>query len=423
MLVNRVTVAALFAIFLAIPLEGYTYAGYAAYLLALGVFLVAYFVQGRAAGRWRLIDLVPGAFLCCWAYGVVLGLIHDNPREAMVRNFAGMICYGFYYMFMYSNMPARLLMRLILWAALLNMILGFAFSAYIMATGQIVFSGLDVMSGNARAFYSANVSLVFCFLAVSLFLSLGTLPGWQEEVGPSPILRWFVNSDIAFFLGSVYYVLLPFGKGFIVNYLILMGAAPLLALLRRRFHPGFRYYGRLAVVVAGLLALFFSPAMRDARQGVSDFFSFEHASNVARFEQSEALRSEFTIFGAGLGAGLKSQYTRDALGYGFEQSYENVLHKFGVFSLIIFAAYVYSLLAGLRCFNREASLLSVTALAAAFAFLIPSAGNPMLYATMHVAMHCIALYICSERGRQPRPMPALRRPGPRMMPMRRSRTA
>jgi len=389
----------LLTILLAVPLENYVYFGYAVYVGLVAIFLFTQLVLPRDVGPVRGIDIIPGLFLVCWTYGLILGLYYQNDQGSIIRNFAGMVCYGLYYVFKYTDMPVQALIRVMLWAGILNITIGFSIGAFGVSGGDISFAKVDILSGQSRAFYSAHVSLAFCILTASVFCSLGALPRWKELLGSSRLLHWVISSDIAFFIASVYYVLLPFGKGFILNYIILIVGAPMLCFATGKVKFNFKYYRRVIVTMAALVIAAMSSESSSGLYALTDNFSVESTGNSIRREQSEALREEFSIFGAGLGASLKNRYERDVRGYGFEQSYENVIHKFGIaFSSVLFLAYAFTLFAALRVFIVEESLASVLALSAGFGFLIPSAGNPMLYATVHVALHCISLYFISGRG-------------------------
>ncbi|MEP6593493.1 MAG: hypothetical protein ABJC51_07365, partial [Acidobacteriota bacterium] len=110
-----------------------------------------------------------------------------------------------------------------------------------------------------------------------------------------------------------------------------------------------------------------------------------------RRRQAANLVADLRFSGRGLGAPVRSNL-RDPGSYGFEHNYLNLLHKFGVFALVIFGVYVVTLarmvLAARRFRTRHLALAS-TALAAG---LIMGFGNPMLMSPIMVTLHCIVLY-------------------------------
>ena len=100
---------------------------------------------------------------------------------------------------------------------------------------------------------------------------------------------------------------------------------------------------------------------------------------------------DFTLFGKGLG-GVIPDYSRDALGYGFELSFYNIVHKFGIFSVFIFASYLAPIFYSLNeIFYRTSKIYSYLPLIFML-YLIPAFANPSIFAPVCVIMHCIALY-------------------------------
>ena len=120
--------------------------------------------------------------------------------------------------------------------------------------------------------------------------------------------------------------------------------------------------------------------------------STEEMSTLVRAQQSSALRADLTWMGRGLGATLSSGFRRDTDGYGFEQNYLNLLHKFGVFAVLVFLAYALMaarILDGLR--RHRTRIFSLASLGF-FLGLLMGYGNPILMSPVLVAFQCIALY-------------------------------
>lgn len=117
----------------------------------------------------------------------------------------------------------------------------------------------------------------------------------------------------------------------------------------------------------------------------------QQQSRRVRREQAAALLSDLQIFGRGLGAPVRGN-ERDPGGYGFEHNYLNLVHKFGIFALVIFAIYATTLariaFAARRFRSRHCALAS----AAFAAGLIMGLGNPMLMSPVMVTLHAIVLY-------------------------------
>jgi hypothetical protein len=116
------------------------------------------------------------------------------------------------------------------------------------------------------------------------------------------------------------------------------------------------------------------------------------SARVLRQGQATALLQDLHWFGKGLGSSLASGYQRDSRGYGFEQNYLNLIHKFGVFAGLIFLAYfvvVFRIVRGLR--NRRTRHFALASLAVCTG-LVMGYGNPILMSPVMVTLHAIALY-------------------------------
>ncbi len=114
-------------------------------------------------------------------------------------------------------------------------------------------------------------------------------------------------------------------------------------------------------------------------------------SKRIRREQAAAIIADFQPLGRGLGAPVRGD-RRDPGSYGFEHNYLNLLHKFGIFALVIFAVYAVTLARMVRLaagFRTRHLVLASTALVSG---LIMGFGNPMLMSPVTVTLHAIVLY-------------------------------
>ncbi len=114
-------------------------------------------------------------------------------------------------------------------------------------------------------------------------------------------------------------------------------------------------------------------------------------SKRLRREQAAAIIADLHLLGRGLGAPVRGD-RRDPGSYGFEHNYLNLLHKFGVFALVIFSVYAVTLARMVRLasgFRTRHRVLASTALVSG---LIMGFGNPMLMSPVTVTLHAIVLY-------------------------------
>ena len=63
---------------------------------------------------YQIVDWIPYVFLLTWLYGGILGLVLENDFLFIVRNFAGMIFYSFYYILLLMKIRKSSLVKVIL---------------------------------------------------------------------------------------------------------------------------------------------------------------------------------------------------------------------------------------------------------------------------------------------------------------------
>jgi len=147
----------------------------------------------------------------------------------------------------------------------------------------------------------------------------------------------------------------------------------------------------LVVLLLGLGAAVVSLHNTAAEDLLLFAYSPEQAGNTIRDEQRGEILADVNVPGRGLGAPLRSGYSRDELGYGFELSFENAIHKFGIMSGFLFLAYIASLWSFARATFAPGLLGAGVAGFSGMLYLIPAAGNPTLFAPVCVTLHVFLL--------------------------------
>ncbi|EKO3555160.1 hypothetical protein H9W00_003681, partial [Vibrio fluvialis] len=180
-------------------------------------------------------------------------------------------------------------------------------------------------------------------------------------------------------------------KGFFLALVILGFLLSLILSLRAVFSIK-SHSGAVLFLITLLISIPVIISSTDLGDSISYSFSSSESSNSVRNIQREKILDEISVFGSGLGATLKSGYKRDDSGYGFEVTYENLFHKLGVLSLVVMFIFILTCwMSSINIFkgkNLEYSVLSLGLMM----YLIPSAGNPMLFSPIGVLMHCMAMY-------------------------------
>jgi hypothetical protein len=128
-------------------------------------------------------------------------------------------------------------------------------------------------------------------------------------------------------------------------------------------------------------------------------FGAQRLGNVERYAQARELLGDVVPAGHGLGAPITSGYNRSiTFPYGFELSFLNVIHKFGVFSLVYFAFLGYCayriLMSPRPAFERAAAL-------GLLGYIFPAVGNPILFAVQAVYLHMLAMHGVTRRRAAP----------------------
>ena len=350
---------------------------------------------------YSIQGFIPIFYLLVWSYGFIRGFVMENQTVSIISNFAGMVAYAHFLLIKTDKISIEKMLTLVFWIGVFNLLFGFLYTAFFLGSGQLIITLGSMIGGQSRVFFSANVITVFCMIFVSLADSAFQLNGLNLIIGKSKILGFLLRSELGYYIMVLYYVILPFGKGFIVNFILVIAFLPVVSFIRSQTVRKFMVFRLLfAVFVIGSLVYKSDSEFNDTFLGN---FGFEASGNTVRAEQSKALLDEASLFGAGLGASLKSGYTRDDLGYGFEQSYENVIHKFGIFIGSLFLmGHFFIVLNSFRNFVKRWDVISAFGFAGSFGILIPSSGNPILFAPAHVLIHVLSISILQHNSCQMR---------------------
>ena len=369
-------------------------------LLVVGLIAAIDVAQnGNKSNDGGIAEWIPVGLFLVWLYGFLLGVFQGNPTEAVFRNFAGMSCYPIYYVFRQLRFTAMDLVKLLLMAGGLNILVAFVMHYSIGARDVVlIHDSIEEFLFENRRFYAQNFVTylpVIGFLAGVLLVAprAQILPSWLHRFARSPLL-------LVIMMGFSVYVaiILTLSKGIILSVLVL--AALIFALsFAHKSYPSHRNFAPrfFFLTITGLILV---SAMFSTRywELISKSFSVDGAGNAIRYEQADVLLDNIRWFGWGLGAAVGSGgYARDALGYGFELSFLNVIHKFGVLSLFVFYTYIHAFAGIVRHFARGREYFVGCVALGGLLFLIPAIGNPTLFSPVSVLLHCSLIYLVSDR--------------------------
>lgn len=361
------------------------------------IFIVYVYMGGKAQlHKLSMPDYIPFAIFLSWLYGLVLGSFNGVESGNILRNFFGMSIYLFYYFLLLTRPSRRSIFNVIVAAAVFNIVYALIYFVRYWFLGGMAAQDIDFDGGLSaifRSYYSIGVLILGPVLAVCIVSMF--------ERSIIPVCR-NLNRVILFFV-SLFCVFIMVGttasKGFALSVVFLVFFLSSAFLCRSIFTKKQYVFGWAISILAVLFCAFIVTSTPVGEQ-IKYSLSSQESSNSVRNEQRERLSDEFSFFGSGLGARLDSGYQRDDRGYGFELTYENIIHKLGVVSIIPFSAFIFTLIwVWMNLFVGKDMLFSSIS-GGLLIYLIPSYGNPMLFSPFCVVMHCLALYLLREGNRK-----------------------
>jgi hypothetical protein len=350
-------------------------------VLIAGVIVITWLSALR--GTWpkfKLIDLVAIILLFSWIYGVSLGIIKSNNLEGVVRNFAGLLFYLVYFFMVFSGITRSKLLTVLVRASIVYLIISLALGVSNFLNNELI--AFDEHGASALRLYFSTGQLI---LIPTLFIFLS---------GSSVVLRSdfdrlaIVKRNNFLIAGIILSLIFSGGKGFYLELISLSVLFFSLFFLRFITKGMLGFWSFFWLVTFAVFGLYF---INEIISIVLSLGAMEFDASHPRVVQGKALIEDFTLFGKGLG-GTVPNYSRDSLGYGFELSYHNIVHKFGVISLLIFSSFLLPIFYSLyNIFFRPNRVYSYLPLIFML-YLLPAWGNPMIFTPVSVILHCFALY-------------------------------
>ena len=350
-------------------------------VLIAGVIVIMWLSVLR--GTWpkfELIDLVAIILLFSWMYGFSVGIIKSNNLVGVVRNFAGLLFYLVYFFMVFSGITRSKLLTVLVRASIVYLIISLTLGASNFLNKELLL--FDEHGASALRLYFSTGQLI---LIPTLFIFLS---------GSSVVLRSdfdrlaIVKRNNFVIVGIILSLILSGGKGFYLELISLSVLFFALFFLRFITKGMLSFWSFFWLVTFAVFGLYF---INEIISIVLSLGAMEFDASHPRVVQGKALIEDFTWFGKGLG-GTVPNYSRDTLGYGFELSYHNIVHKFGVISLFIFGSFLIPIFYSLHSiFLRPGKIYSYLPLIFML-YLLPSWGNPIIFAPVSVVLHCLALY-------------------------------
>lgn len=332
----------------------------------------------------KIEDYIALFFFLVWLYGFIRGIILDNNITYVIANFTGMICYLFYFMLSLFRISKNEIELIILNASLficLYSILGFISfigglnipfyenNAYVTPDGQL------------RVMYFTTATIVYPLLGYSYYSFISKLKK----------TNWMSSYSFLFLLLSIFSLcIITASKGFILGCLIILGGITIIVLFRAIV----RLKMNASILISSFILIFFSVLLYflDYWLLVENLFSSEASGNSVRYDQLYYMLDDLSFWGKGLGATISGIVRSQDAPYGFELTYINLIHKFGVFSLFLFGGWAYMFFRSICILWKSKNIESVIVFSS-LGYMYPSIGNPLLMHPTLVLLNCLTLYL------------------------------
>ncbi len=373
----------LLSIILIISINGLSKVGgdstriYIGYFSLLFVFLLYYFLKKHKRVAIRKFDLLFLLMLFAWGYGIIVGLLNNNSTSLIFRNFFGMTVYSFYFILYKSQLNKEQVYSIILNFCHIVTLVILIFSIFILDHANI---------GLIRLVYSSLQFYVFALIPIYI---VSIKQKDEIKLVGSLIIKNTFGKTLALLIFIIISVFLSLSKGMLLALLIVFGIIFIFTIpLKKKILIG----ASIFTLLFFFYSLYVSTPLFELLKSI---FSAVDPSNESRYLQIKYLFEDSTFFGKGLGAGLSNGFNRDnILVYAFEVNYHNIIHKFGIISLLIFFTYCVVLYKILLNFSQRNEIkFTAMALGCVAAFLCMGIGNPVLFAPESVILHCFAIYL------------------------------
>ena len=334
------------------------------------------------------LDIIALSFIIVWAYGLILGLLKGNNRTYIFANFAGIVCYFLYFILINYKINIHSLTKLVLISGLILSL----FSSVGMVSYQTGISLPSSLSGNITfsstgqvRIYTPTLPIAFSLLGLSFYQILYNNKEFSflKFNKKAFVIAYFIISFVSIFFVTA-------SKGFALGGIYVIFIISLFSygsqLARKKFHFSFLFF--IFLLLIGIFAIY--------RLGYfnifTDMFATEDIANIARYTQLNFILEDITFWGNGLGSTVPGFISNKESPYGYELIFLNIIHKFGIFSIILFLNWLYMFTYLFkRCWRKQNIIYNVIMLSS-LGYLFTSIGNPIVFHPSLVMLNVIALY-------------------------------
>lgn len=320
---------------------------------------------------------LPIAMMSIWIYGIVLGVLKQNNTAYIIRNFAGNVFYVFFFFLLFLRLDAGKCMKLCLYISRIMIVLTAVAYIDMFVIGTQFVSEIPLLSNFQQA---ATVEY-----------------GAREMVYVSYVyaLANFLENRKYRFVNFVWVILC-----ICIEVICIRSGGDTLALMLFTALVIYRFCHnhvkeKKILLMLGISAFIIVAALPGSP--IREVFSLEDMGNMRRYNQIIYVFDNLNLLGHGLGAvylgGVGSEYAIEVI-------YLDLIHKFGIFSIVFFIAYIITVIEAVKLFfGKSEEILDILPLAC-MGYLIPSLANPMLFVSVNVISHGMALFYIIYRRKE-----------------------
>ncbi|MPL78173.1 hypothetical protein SDC9_24037 [bioreactor metagenome] len=377
----------LFLMLITIFTSSYTMHSYIIFLIMLFLGLIK-FIKKKLLLKTNM-SIIASLFLLVWFYGFLIG-VFNNKINYVVANFAGMVLYLLYFVFSSFNVSKKDIIKILILISIINVLGTLIYWIYQFINLNNILN-YSMSTGQIRLYYFLNMSTYYIILIYTF--SIMIMPNKYNNESYRNIFNIFNQKkySVLFFLLALIAILLSASKGFVLGFIILISLSFLM--INKSYF--FKRVINKKIIYAFVFLLISLPFLFivSYEKLFTMIFSSEDLGNQVRFAQFYVLYNDLTFFGKGLGAEVANNF--DGNTYGFELSFLNIFHKFGIMAILIIIGYLMTFYYIFKRFkkNKLSSLIALSCMG----YLFPSIGNPILFAPTNVMLHVCALLILDKK--------------------------
>lgn len=337
-------------------------------------------------------DYIAFSFVLVWVYGFVNGLLHENDINYVIANFFGMSCYIMYFVFTTLKVNREKLVKIVFISGICVCLIAFFRIICFFCNIQnsvieaLIGEGVGMSSTGQMRVYFTSLATAYPLLGASLFILL-----YQYREIKTLKIDTIFYSLIYFMLTVSVLMFVSSSKGFLLGALFVIISIPFFISIKGLMVGKLNMALFILLLIVCIVAFFL--LYFDYFSIIEMMFDRDDVSNDLRYKQLDYMLQDLTFWGKGLGATVPGMIRSDEAPYGFELTYINLVHKFGLFSIVLFSNWLYMFIKSFSFLLKKKSLFYSSVALSSLGYMFPSIGNPLLMHPGLVILNCLTLYL------------------------------